>query len=88
MKRVSFQLFLAMIEFGLSQRLKEIVTVTDLRVERILRQGGWYTRRLGNPKQVGVTRAVAVAGEVSLETWNSVRNKINIFNPVLFQSVI
>lgn len=36
----TYELFAAMIEFGLSMRLTEIVTVTDARMERILRRAG------------------------------------------------
>jgi len=85
---VSNQLFLAMIEFGLSRRLKEIVTVTDLRVERIVRHSGWQTRRLGHPRMIGNTRAVAIAGEISEDSWEAVRNRTQMSHPVLFEPVI
>jgi acyl homoserine lactone synthase len=39
--------------------VNEIVTVTDLRFERILSRVNWPLRRLGTPKQIGVTMAVA-----------------------------
>ncbi|WP_245261463.1 acyl-homoserine-lactone synthase [Mesorhizobium sp. L103C131B0] len=38
-----------MIEFGLSRCLSQIVTVTDLRMERILRRAGWPLVRVGDP---------------------------------------
>lgn len=85
---ISNQLFLAMIEFGLSRRLNEIVTVTDMRVERIVRHSGWGMRRLGNPKKIGDTRAVAIAVEISQKAWNTVKNRANINNPVLYEPVI
>ena len=43
----TYELFAGMIEFGLSRQLTEIVTVTDARMERILRRAGWVLRRTG-----------------------------------------
>src|SRR5579863_10488153 len=37
----TYELFAGMIEFGLMQQLTDIVTVTDVRVERILQRVGW-----------------------------------------------
>lgn len=39
-----------MIEFGLSRQLSRIVTVTDLRLERILRRAGRPLERIGEPQ--------------------------------------
>jgi len=51
--------FAAMIEWGKQNDLQAIATVTDLRMERILRRAGWHLDRLGEPRQVGATKAVA-----------------------------
>lgn len=32
--------------------------MTDVRIERILRRAGWPMIRLGEPKQIGTTKAV------------------------------
>ena len=45
--------------------LTEIVTVTDARMERILRRAGWPLRRIGKPRPLGSTVAVAGYLEVS-----------------------
>ncbi|MBB6414145.1 acyl-homoserine-lactone synthase [Mesorhizobium sangaii] len=55
----TYELFAGMIEFGLSRCLSRIVTVTDLRMERILRRAGWPLARIGEPHTIGTTRAVA-----------------------------
>src|SRR5260370_30280490 len=47
--RATDELFAGMIEFGLSRRLTDIVTVTDVRMERILRRAGWPLVRIGEP---------------------------------------
>jgi len=51
------ELFAGMIEFGLSQQLSNIVTVTDARMERILRRAGWPLRRIGEPRKLGSSEA-------------------------------
>lgn len=48
-----------MIEFGLSIRLTEIVTVTNSRIERILRRAGWPLLPIGESRPLGT---MAIAG--------------------------
>lgn len=59
MREATFLLFAAMIEWGQQRDLQAIATVTDLRMERILRRAGWQLNRLGEPRQIGATTAVA-----------------------------
>jgi len=59
LKEATFLLFAAMIEWGKQSDLQAIATVADLRMERILRRAGWHLDRLGEPRQVGATKAVA-----------------------------
>jgi acyl homoserine lactone synthase len=40
-------------------RRSVIVTGTDVRIERILRRVGWTMTRIGAPRQIGNTLAVA-----------------------------
>lgn len=63
--KATFELFAGMIEFGLSRSLTGIMTVTDLRMERILRRANWPLERLGDAGMVGSTQAVAGILEVS-----------------------
>lgn len=39
--RATYELFAGMIEFSLSRRLTDIVTVADARVEQVLRRANW-----------------------------------------------
>lgn len=57
--RATYELFAGMVEFGLSRQLTDIVTVTDVRMERVLRRAGWPLRRIGSPSRIGNTLAVA-----------------------------
>jgi N-acyl-L-homoserine lactone synthetase len=59
LREATLLLFAAMIEWGQQRDLQAIATVTDLRMERILRRAGWHLDRLGEPRQIGATKAVA-----------------------------
>ncbi len=59
LREATFLLFAAMIEWGQQRGVEAIATVTDLRMERILRRAGWHLDRLGEPRQIGATNAVA-----------------------------
>lgn len=52
-------MFAGIIEWCVVNGITEIVTVTDLRFERILARVGWPLQRLAEPKRIGVTMAVA-----------------------------
>lgn len=76
-----------MIEFGLSRSLKAIVTVTDIRIERILKRARWPLRRLGTPHAIGTTMAVAGSLEVSQEALWQLRQACGIDRRVLWAPV-
>ncbi|MET4292302.1 N-acyl-L-homoserine lactone synthetase [Bradyrhizobium sp. LB8.2] len=59
LREATYLLFAAMIEWSQQLDLQAIATVTDLRMERILRRAGWHLDRLGEPRQIGATKAVA-----------------------------
>lgn len=86
--RAAYELFAGMVEFGLSRRLTDIVTVTDVRMERILRRAGWSLRRIGNHSAIGNTLAVAGYLEISLETLASLRKAGGLSAPVLWTPVV
>lgn len=52
-------MFAAIIEWSMRNGYNEIVTATDLRFERILSRAGWPMQRLGEPRELGSTIAVA-----------------------------
>ena len=83
----TYELFAGMIEFGLSRRLTEIITVTDARMERILRRAGWPLRRIGEPRPLGATLAVAGYLEVSAESLARVCGAGCLQGPVLWAPV-
>ncbi|MBR0840460.1 conjugal transfer protein TraI [Bradyrhizobium liaoningense] len=86
--RAAYELFAGMVEFGISRQLTDIVTVTDARMERILRRAGWPLRRIGNPSAIGNTLAVAGYLEISRGTLANLRNAGGLSTPVLWTPVI
>ncbi len=54
----TWTMFAAIIEWSMANGYRELVTVTDVRIERILRRAGWPMERIGGPKPIGDTTAV------------------------------
>lgn len=52
-------MFAGILEWCLSRGHTEVVTVTDLAIERILGRAGWSLRRLGSPQTIGKGKALA-----------------------------
>lgn len=52
-------MFAGIVEWSMANRFNEIVTATDLRIERIFKRAGWPMTRLGEPTPLGGTQAVA-----------------------------
>ncbi|MER9191024.1 acyl-homoserine-lactone synthase [Mesorhizobium australicum] len=84
----TYELFAGMVEFGLSRDLRSIVTVTDLRIERILRRAGWPLERLSDPQTIGNTRAVAGYLDVSTESLEALYRNGGLKGPVLWTPVM
>ena len=81
--RATYELFAGMIEFGMMRQLTDIVTVTDARMERILCRARWPLRRLGSPRPIGKTIAVAGYLEVSRERLQCVREAGGLAGPAI-----
>ena len=83
----TFELFAGMCEFGLARGLTEIVTVTDVLVERIVKRIGIPWRRIHLPKRIGNSLAVAGFADVSWETLTRIRKSGGLTSPVLWEPV-
>lgn len=59
LNRTTFLLFAAMIEGMRAARADAIATVTDIRMERILRRAGWPLERIAPAQRIGQTMALA-----------------------------
>ncbi|MCP1968220.1 acyl-homoserine-lactone synthase [Bradyrhizobium elkanii] len=84
----TYELFAGMVEFGLSQQLHKIVTVTDVRMERILRRAGWSLQRIGKPLSIRSTEAVAGYLDLSFEVLTHLRRAAKLSGPVLWAPVL
>jgi acyl homoserine lactone synthase len=58
-RRATNLLFASILEWCLAHGQHTLATVTDTRMERILRRSGWPLQRLGAPRRIGTTDAVA-----------------------------
>ncbi|MBJ7402575.1 MAG: GNAT family N-acetyltransferase [Bradyrhizobium sp.] len=83
LREATFLLFAAMIEWGQQCGLQAIATVTDLRLERILRRAGWHLDRLGTPRQIGTTTAVAGLLPVTDDALRAIRAAGKISKPAI-----
>ncbi|KUM26995.1 conjugal transfer protein TraI [Mesorhizobium loti] len=86
--QVTYELFAGMIEFGLAKDLTQVVTITDMRMERILRCATWPLSRIALPQPSGKTRAVAGFLEISDTTLRRIRRRERVSGPVLWQPVL
>lgn len=85
--KATYELFGGMIEFGLSRGLSEIVTVTDVRIERILRRALWPLERICEPRQLGNTVAIVGYLDVSHASLQRVRAAGGLKGPILWAPV-
>jgi acyl homoserine lactone synthase len=83
LRRATFILFAGMIEWARLVKTDAIVTVTDLRLERILRRAGWPLERIGTPKRIGDTVALAGYLPISEAALATVRETSGLKGSVL-----
>lgn len=69
----TWMMFAAIIEWSMANGHSELVTVTDVRIERILRRAGWPMVRIGEPKRIGSTTAVVGLLPIDVESFERVR---------------
>jgi acyl homoserine lactone synthase len=84
----TYELFAGMVEFALSQGMKEIVTVTDVRLERLSRRASWGLRRIAPPMRIGETMAVAGYLDVSRPALARLKECGGFSGPVLWAPVV
>lgn len=83
LRRATHVLFAAMLEWSMQQDQAAIATVTDVRMERILRRAGWPLERLGQPHLIGSTQALAGLLPVTRKALEAVRRSGSLEQPVL-----
>jgi N-acyl-L-homoserine lactone synthetase len=83
LNRATFILFAAMIESLQGADADSIVTVTDTRMERILRRANWPLERIAPPQRIGETMALAGFLHASYETLAAMYRQAGVAGPVL-----
>lgn len=83
LSRATFVLFAAMLESLNLLDADSIVTVTDTRMERILRRAGWPLERIAPPQRIGETLALAGFLHGSSEALASMYRQAGVEGPVL-----
>ncbi len=81
--QITIELFAGLCELGLAMGWDQVVTVTDLRLEKVGARAGLTFERYAEPLQIGKTKAVAGFGRVTQETLEAVRAFGNLEGPVL-----
>ncbi len=76
----------AMLEYGIGLGLRHYVSVSDIRIEPLLRRAGWEPKRLGEPHATGTDMAAAEIFEVSDAALARVRMRSKITKPLLTDS--
>lgn len=70
-------------ELGLASGIREIVTVTDVFLERMFRRMGCPGRRIGEPKRIGSVHAVAISWDVDETLLSAMKAVAGIQGPLL-----
>jgi N-acyl-L-homoserine lactone synthetase len=83
LNRGTFILFAAMIESLRAVAADSIVTVTDTRMERILRRAGWPLERIAPPQRIGETMVLAGFLHASDEALAAMDRNAGVTGPVL-----
>ncbi|MER9955243.1 GNAT family N-acetyltransferase [Mesorhizobium australicum] len=83
LRDATFSLLAGILEWGLSKDQEVVVTVTDVRFERILRRAGWPLERYAPPMQIDDTKALAGHLPISDTALNNVREMGHLQGPVL-----
>ena len=83
LRQATLLLFAAILEWGLEHEQRALATVTDTRMERILRRTGWPLVRLGPATTIGVTDAVAGILPINEELLATMRGAAGISDSLL-----
>jgi N-acyl-L-homoserine lactone synthetase len=80
LSQTTYDLLIGVLRFGLSYGIGTIVCVVDVRMERILRRAGWQLDRLGSPRRVGKTVALAGQLDVSAKILGELEARVGYAN--------
>lgn len=82
-RNITLQLFVGMIEYSLRMNVYALLTLTEVRLERIGRMVGWPLRRLGRIEYLGDTHAVVGLVETNEIIKRQVRAHGQLYGQIL-----
>lgn len=82
-RRGTLEIFIGVIEFGITWGLEGILTLTDLRVEKMIKNAGWDFQRICPPIEVDGKPVVVGVMPTNKEVLKRVREQTKIDYPVL-----
>ena len=88
LSRATFLLFAGMLEEMRRCGAKSIVTVTDARMERILRRAGWPLERLSEPQLLGQTSALTGFLHDSDQALQAMYRQAGVNGPVIVADLV
>ncbi|SDR45156.1 acyl homoserine lactone synthase [Rhizobiales bacterium GAS113] len=83
LRDATFSMLAAVLEWGLAEDQEAVVTVTDVRFERILQRAGWPLERFAPPMRIGATLALAGRLQIRSSALDDVRRIGGLIAPVL-----
>ena len=81
-RRGTLKLFVALHEWALQHNIKEIVGVTDIRIERILKKAGWEIRHISPPRGQELNTTVVYSFKISKDNLKIMYDKTGLTYPV------
>jgi len=82
-RNIAALLMAGMLEFGVDRGLSAYVSVSDVRMEPIMRRAGWDPQRMGGTVETGTDTAAAERLTVSQEYLARVRKRAGATGPVI-----
>ena len=76
LSQTTYELLIGVLRFALSNSIRTIACVVDVRMERILRRAGWQLDRLGPARRIGNTIAMAGQLDVSAQVLRQLEARV------------
>jgi N-acyl-L-homoserine lactone synthetase len=76
LSQTTYELLIGVLRFALSNSIRTIACVVDVRMERILRRAGWQLDRLGPARRIGNTIAMAGQLDVSAQFLRQLESRV------------
>jgi acyl homoserine lactone synthase len=76
LSQTTYELLIGVLRFALSNRIRTIACIVDVRMERILRRAGWQLDRLGPARRIGNTIAMAGQLDVSAQVLRQLEARV------------